>query len=154
MIVFYPPVKLQLFGCMFLLGVILGILFDFLKVKRRLLGSSKIVVFIDDFLFSILSVILFLFASFVLNNGIIRWFAIVCLFIGFVLYLSTISKPIIYFFFKTIDCLKKVISKATGFVLRPVVYLSVKFAEPIEVYLVKCRELKQILRFIKSPIKR
>lgn len=92
MSIFYPPDQNRVFLILFLFGFVVGLVYDAFKMKRCLLGCSSLVLFLDDFVFSIVSVIAFLFVVFWSNNGIVRWYEFFFTLLGFYLYLITVSR--------------------------------------------------------------
>ncbi len=64
----------QVFIFFFIIGIIIGIIFDIFKVLRKSFKTSDIVTFVEDLIFIILSGILTIFGILKLNGGEIRFF--------------------------------------------------------------------------------
>lgn len=109
-----------MFFVMLVMGVILGMLYDVFRVKRRLFGSNALVLFFDDLIFSMLALTCFLFTVFVVNNGIFRWFEVFFCLVGFCLYSATISKIVIAIFFWVADLLRAVVKKIIFVIFYPI----------------------------------
>ena len=120
MSIFYPPGQEKIFAVMLVFGAVMGVLFDMFKIKRRLLGNSVPVIFLDDLIFSLVSVIAFLFTVFVANNGIFRWFEVFFAALGFCLYRLTLSKFVLIVFYKIIDLFLFAVRRTLQIIFYPV----------------------------------
>ena len=72
-------------------GFIIGLLFDFFRILRRSFKTSNFVTYIEDILFWIITGFLVLYSIFTFNNGEIRFFMFLGIFIGVLLYLIILS---------------------------------------------------------------
>lgn len=111
--------EVEFLGSSFLTGVLILILYDILRIFRRVIIHSAAAVGVEDFLYWMF-VTFFIFSMlFRENNGAIRWFSVVGIFLGMVLYNVTISpffvKYVSLFFIKV----RKIIEKILQFVLKP-----------------------------------
>ena len=73
-----------------LIGLIIGFLFDFFRILRRSYKTPDAVTIIEDSIFWITSGILILLGIFVLNEGKIRAYLFIGMFLGIVFYIITI----------------------------------------------------------------
>ena len=64
----------QVFIFFFIIGIIIGIIFDIFKVLRKSFKTPDIITFIEDLIFIVLSGILLIFGIIKLNGGEIRFF--------------------------------------------------------------------------------
>lgn len=80
--------------CIFCGGAI-GFLFDLFRITRRLFRTSNIVATTEDIVFWIVASAVFFAVVLKISSGEIRFFQLVALFIGTVLYFLTISPLII-----------------------------------------------------------
>ena len=78
-----------------IVGIIIGILFDIFRILRKSFKTNDIVTYIEDFLFWILTGIIILFSMYKFSNGELRFFMIVGIIIGTLMYMITFSKYII-----------------------------------------------------------
>lgn len=97
-------------------GILLGILFDFFRVFRRTFNTIDIITYLEDILYWILAGIIVLYNIWFFNNGEIRFFMIIGIIMGAIIYsllfssilikietmLLTKLKNIIMFFYKII----------------------------------------------------
>jgi len=82
----------QIFVVFILVGAIIGIFFDCFRILRKTLKTSDIITALEDGMFWILTGLFLIYMIFVFNNGEIRLFLILGVFIGLILYFITISK--------------------------------------------------------------
>ena len=103
-------------------GVLAGIGFDALKVKRHLFGAPSVVLFIDDLIFMLFCGILLIFDAFAFNNGNFKWYEVPFMLAGFTVYRLTLSRFVLFVFFSVIDLVKKLLKR----LLRPFLRLLCK----------------------------
>lgn len=84
--------QIYLFAIYMLCGIVIGIGFDIFRVLRKSFRTSDMVTYIEDILFGILTGIFLIIMLFIFNNGQLRFFIFVAIFLGLLLYLLTISK--------------------------------------------------------------
>lgn len=157
MSIFFPPHQETVFALMALVGAFLGFLYDVFKLKRTLFGSCYLVLFADDFLYSLFSCTIFLFSVFVLNNGRIRWYEFAFCTLGFFLYRITLSKIIMPVFEFVARTIKMIVVIGLSTFSKPFVLLfsflfkrAIKILLPIVICLKIRGKKNPILRFIKN----
>lgn len=119
-----------------LVGFLIGLLFDIFRISRKTFKTSDIITSIEDILFWILTGLLILFSIFKFNNGDIRVYIILGIFIGIALYMLVFSKIVINTLVKIIFIIKRIIS----FIIKIILY-------PINLIL-------KIFKFVAKPIKK
>ena len=72
--------------------IITGIIFDIFRILRKTFKHKDFVIYLQDILFWILTGILLLYTTFIFNDSEIRLYMILSSFLGFIIYLFTISK--------------------------------------------------------------
>ena len=85
-------VELRFFGTSVLWGVILLILYDLLRIFRRVIIHNGFFVAFEDLIYWVVSGLLIFHMMYQQNNGIIRGFAILAMLIGMTLYHSVFSE--------------------------------------------------------------
>lgn len=104
----------------FLTGVLILILYDILRIFRRVVIHSVGAVGVEDFIYWML-VTFFIFSMlFRENNGAIRWFSVVGIFLGMVLYNVTVSLFFVKYVSLVFIKIKKIIEKILQFILKPI----------------------------------
>ncbi len=109
-----------------LTGIVLSAVYDVFRIMRRVHTHKWFLIAVEDFLYWIGSA---LYISYVLmndNNGIIRWFFILGILLGMVIYNVTISQHLVGILSKTINRLLYVVKKVLNILLKPVVFLWIK----------------------------
>lgn len=96
-------------------GIIIGLVFDFFRISRKVFQTNDIVTYIEDILFWILAGAIVLYSIFVFNNGELRLYMFLGILLGAFIYLLFISSYIIKVNVKIINILKNIF----GFILIP-----------------------------------
>lgn len=81
-----------------LTGIVIGLLFDFFRILRKSIKTPNFVTYIEDILFWILTGLIILYNIWYFNDGEIRIYMFLGIILGVLIYMSTLSKPIIYIF--------------------------------------------------------
>lgn len=97
----------------FIIGIVIGILFDIFRVIRKTFKTSDIITYLEDIVFWVLVGSILLFSIFFLHNGEIRSYIFIGLIIGIIVYILTISKYFIKINVIILNFLKKVIYEPT-----------------------------------------
>ncbi len=121
--IFFPPNQDRVFVVMFFLGLLLGVIYDMFKIKRHIITTNKWLLIIDDVIFSILSIILFLLTVFIVNNGVLRWFEPFMCFVGLSIYRMTISRLVLKCAYFVSDILTGIIKFALRILVFPIMLL-------------------------------
>ncbi len=90
-----------------LIGMIIGILFDFFRILRKTIKTKDFVTYIEDILFCMLTGIILIYSIFIFNSGEIRIYLFIGLLFGIIIYMLSISK---YFVNINVFLLTKIIS--------------------------------------------
>ena len=81
----------QVFICFFILGIIIGLIFDFFKALRKSFKTKYNITFLEDFIFIVISAVLIIFSIIKINGGNIRFFLFIGILLGVLIYSLTIS---------------------------------------------------------------
>ena len=90
----YIYLEAQLAVHSFLLGVILMISYDLLRLFRLLIPHSLLIIGLEDFVYWIYCAVMTFWLLFQENNGALRSYVIVGVFVGMILYDRIVSRPI------------------------------------------------------------
>ena len=115
--------QLELFLIFIINGIIIGILFDIFRVLRKTFKTNDIVTYLEDILFWILTGIIVLYSIFTFNNGEIRLFMFLAIFIGAVIYLFLFSSYFIKINVTILNILKNIILKIIKIIEIPFKYI-------------------------------
>lgn len=100
-------------------GILIGLLFDFFRISRKVFSTNDVTTYMEDVLFWILAGAIMLYSIFVFNNGELRLYMFLGILLGAFIYLVFISSYIIKINVKIINLLKKVV----GIVIIPFKYI-------------------------------
>ena len=99
----------NLFIIFTLVGIIIGMLFDFFRILRKTFKTKDIITYIEDIIFWVLTGIIIIYSMYKFCDGELRFFMIIGIVIGTVIYMVTISKYIIKISVVIINMVKKII---------------------------------------------
>lgn len=91
-------------------GAIIGLVFDIFRILRKSFKTSDVITIIEDILFWIITGIIILYSIFVFNNGEIRFFMFIGIFLGAMIYMLLISRYVIKVSVGIISVIKKIVS--------------------------------------------
>lgn len=101
-------------------GMIVGILFDIFRILRRSFQTPDIITYIEDILFWLCTGLFLLLILFNFSDGQIRFYNIVGLLVGVLIYMLSISKFFIKINVAIITFIKKIIYKIVKLILYPI----------------------------------
>ena len=122
-----------------IVGIIIGILFDIFRILRKSFKTKDIVTYMEDILFWILTGIIILFSMYKFSNGELRFFMIIGIIMGTLMYMITFSKYVIKISVFIINIIKtiivypiKVIEKILKkIIFRPICIICISFKKNI-----------------------
>ena len=98
-----------LFFIFILDGALIGLLFDFFRISRKVIKTSDFVTYIEDIIFWLLTGLIILYSIFAFNNGELRLFMFLGIILGAFSYMLFISSYIIKINVKIINFIKQII---------------------------------------------
>ena len=125
------------------MGVLCGFVFDFFRILRKSFGHKNIHIYIEDVLYWIIVILIFFY--FLLHNAegqSLRFFFIIGMFIGMVLYFLTMSKWVI----KVSMIIIGIIKKLCKFIKKTII----KIVEPPKKLIINT--YKFIIKLLKNTI--
>ena len=136
-------------------GLLIGILFDFFRILRRVFQTNNLVTYIEDFLFWILTGVIVLYSIFIFNDGEIRLFMFLAIGIGVILYMLLLSSYFIKINVLIINFCKQILSKVFCIVTIPLQYfcnfIKKLFFKPISFIIINVRQ--NSANFVKNIIR-
>ena len=103
--------ELRVFAVAVISGSVITIVYDCIRIFRRLIPHGNVWIGIEDFFFWMWTALWVFSVLYRENDGSLRSYTILAMVIGMFLYHQTISEPLVGFFGKMINRLKKLISK-------------------------------------------
>lgn len=101
-------------------GAIIGLVFDIFRILRKSFKTSDIITIIQDILFWIITGLIILYSIFVFNNGEIRFFMFIGIFLGVGLYMLLLSRYIIKASVAIITFIKRIIAFIFKIIIFPI----------------------------------
>lgn len=98
-----------LFMVFTIVGMCIGVLFDIFRILRKTIKTKDFVTYIEDILFWILTGLIIIISMYKFCDGELRFFMIIGLILGTIIYLLTISEYIIKISVFIINLVKKII---------------------------------------------
>lgn len=127
-------------------GIIIGLLFDIFRILRRSFKTSDIITYLQDILFWILTGLILLYSIFTFSNGEIRFYMLLGVFLGCLIYMLMFSKYFININVKIILVLKKVIGKILSIIIIPIKiiikFIKKIFFKPINFVTINIKKIK------------
>lgn len=113
----------QIFILFFLLGIVIGSIYDIFRVIRKNFKTSDFVTQIEDIIFLIISGILILCFILKFCIGEIRFYVFIAIFLGISLYFLTISKPYVIILNIVVKFCKKILSFFVNLIKIPYIFI-------------------------------
>lgn len=101
--------QIHLFFIFIVNGILIGLLFDFFRITRKVIKTNNFITYLEDILFWIITGIIVLYSIFIFNNGELRLFMFIAILLGTIIYMTSISSYVIKINIKIIKFLKKII---------------------------------------------
>lgn len=90
-------------------GILIGILFDFFRILRKSFKTKDFVTYIEDICFWVITGIIILYSMCVFCDGELRFFMVLGLLTGIIIYMFTMSKYVIKISVTILNILKKIL---------------------------------------------
>lgn len=98
----------EIFLLFFIIGIIIGLIFDIFKVLRKSFKTNDLVTFVEDLIFLATSGVLIVFGIIKLNGGEVRFYLFLGIFFGILIYSLTISNLYVIILYEFVKICKKV----------------------------------------------
>jgi hypothetical protein len=110
-----------LFFASLLLGFLFGLYYEFFRFFRILFSHKTVLVVAEDLLFFLPISLIYIFFNYALSDGVVRYFSILGVVLGFLLYLATLGKILVHFSSYILNFLKKVLRGIFHLFFRPII---------------------------------
>ena len=104
-------------------GIIIGIFFDIFRILRRSFHTPDIITYIEDILFWLFTGLFLILVLFKCSDGQLRFYNIIGLLTGVVIYILTVSKYFIKINVIIITFIKNIVYKIISFILYPIKFV-------------------------------
>ena len=99
----------QIFIFFFVIGVIIGIIFDIFRVLRKAFKTSDTITLIEDIIFLIITGYLITLGILKLNSGEVRFYLFLAIMFGILIYSLTISNFCVIILYEFVELCKKIL---------------------------------------------
>lgn len=138
-------------------GVVIGLLFDFFRIARKIFPTNDTITYIEDILFWILAGASMLYSIFVFNNGELRLFMFLGIILGAFTYMIFISSYIIKINVKIINILlipfKSIFKIIHKLFFRPITFLFINTRKSFTKFATKIEKKLKIVKKEKNIVK-
>lgn len=122
----YITVELRFFLISIVTGIAILVIYDILRIFRRIIKHNWFFVALEDVLFWIASGVVIFIMMYEQNNGIIRGFSILGMLLGMIVYNQSISSYFVDGSSKGLNFIKSMIRKVIHIILIPVRWVAKK----------------------------
>ena len=98
----------QIFIFFFIIGIIIGFIFDIFRVIRKSFKTTDFITLIEDIIFLLISSILIIGGIIKINGGEVRFYLFLRIFLGGLIYSLTISNLYVIIFYEFVKICKKI----------------------------------------------
>ena len=109
-----------LFFAAVVMGFIFGLYYEVFRFLRLAGLSSPGLVFVQDLLFFLPVTLLFLFLHYALSDGVIRYFSVAGVTVGFLLYFASLGKILLFFSETILRAIRFFLHRVWLILLRPI----------------------------------
>ena len=110
-------------------GIVIGLLFDFFRILRKSFKTKDFVTYLEDIIFWILTGTILLYSIFIFNNGEIRLYMFLGIFLGISFYMLLISNYVIKINVAIILFIKKIIKQIIHIFIIPLRFIKKIFVK-------------------------
>ncbi|GMQ57530.1 hypothetical protein AN1V17_19250 [Vallitalea sediminicola] len=101
-------------------GVFLGFVYDLVRVLRRIIKHPKWLINVQDFIFWLFGSFIIFLDIFKNNNGTLRGFLYIGVFLGLIIYFLAISKLVLMIFMKIYSFIANIIKFLFKLIIKPI----------------------------------
>lgn len=130
-------------------GMVIGVVFDIYRVIKDATYKNVVFYTLSDLIVWIVLSILAFETVFIANSGSVRWFEIIALLVGYILYTVTISK----YFLKLLRILIRLLKNIIMLIIKPLIILFNIIKKPFCFMFSWLKVQKNKLKFIKNKQK-
>lgn len=107
----------------FFMGIYITFVYDILRILRRVFPHGGFLISLEDICFWIYCAVKVFLLMYHESNGTLRWFAVFGAIAGMLLYIKLVSPFLVKYISLLLQKILRIMAKAAGFVLRPLLRL-------------------------------
>ncbi|MDF2607163.1 MAG: hypothetical protein K0R15_831 [Clostridiales bacterium] len=146
----FIPIQASIFGATILCGIGMGVIYDSIRIFRRIVPHNNFVIAIEDLIYWICCSIFLFYVLYSKDDGVIRGFSILGVMVGLCIYYISISKAYVKATVWTINKIKNFILALIKLLTAPIRFIYnflKKFTRKPRKYVVK--QLKKPIKQVK-----
>lgn len=139
--------QVNVFFIYVLSGLICGTFFDVQRLLRKMFAAGSTRTLVEDFIFMVFTVFMTIAPGFIYNNGEMRYYQIIGILCGGILYAAALSRvvtKILHFFFRL----------AEKIIIKPTVKICLLLTIPVKWMLRKIKKLKHLGKRVQKKLAR
>lgn len=150
----YSKTQMEIFLLAVIIGVILAFIYDIIKIVRYAISHKEIYIYLEDAFFWLISTFVVFQICLDKNDGEIRLYFIIGIFIGMISYFFIVSPIVMSFAQKIIDIIKFIVKLFIEIVMTPLKLIYMVFGKHIvEIAKKYFKKILKILIFCKLCVK-
>lgn len=139
--------QVNVFFIYVLSGIICGIFFDIQRILRKRFAAGSTRTLVEDFIFAVFTVFMTIAPGFIYNNGEMRYYQIVGILCGGILYAVTLSRAVM-------KLLSFLFFLAEKIIIKPAVKICLILTVPIKAVIRKVKKLKNFTKQVQKKLLR
>lgn len=140
--------QIQTFFIFIAIGTLIGLLFDLFKSIRKSFKTPDIITYVEDFFFWVITGVILIYAIIIYNQGQIRGFIFLGIFLGSSIYSLTISKISVIILTSVIKFLKVVFILLVQGLFFPIKFIK----KPIIIFSLNMKKFLKIFKLNKKQL--
>jgi spore cortex biosynthesis protein YabQ len=125
------------------IGVLLSVLYDLIRIWRRVIRHNKMAVALEDLLFWIVTLFLIFFLFYDRNDGVLRWFTVAGVLLGIGIYKKIFGEHLVEFMSTILKWVLNVVIRFILAILKPFLWLKKKLTHAIKLVKIKLYKHKK-----------
>lgn len=139
--------QVNVFFIYVLSGIICGTFFDIQRLLRRMFAAGGTRTLVEDFIFAVFTVFMTIAPGFIYNNGEMRYYQIIGILCGGILYAAALSRMVM----KILGFLFRLIEKI---IIKPAVKICLLITIPVKWMIRKIKKLKNLGKRVQKKLSR
>ncbi len=104
-------------------GALAALIYDFFRAVHLTARRHTVITAVTDIIYWFLAAVILIYGTMVSNNGLLRGYVLLGIFLGAVLYFLTLSRPVYFIFSVFVTALSKIIGYIFKFILTGAAFL-------------------------------